>query len=496
MFIFSSCNDELDQLDEEVENKIEKETIVDGRMKFTSSETLKSRIEDLKSQPENVLIDELENLNNSGFTSFRPVVTESNLESVQQRYGVMTNGRSIEDAQEVTDYIGDDVFAAILNEEGLLQVGDSVYKYTPIGLFFVHENKLDHLNEFLDELIGDQSNARSVSTIDPCPVLASYNIQGGEVTSLDSDVNYYSDIDPCSGGGGGGSPTPSPTPSPSPSDPIEDFVNSLEPCTTNSGWANWLFGDSRICIDKFTDRSRVRTKFWNQNYYLWRSVGIKVKHQFRQFGIWYNSSIDEMRLGIKSAYHLYDLKQEDLWDKPTVTTKRLIYNNNLYNFTPSPQLISPAVETATLPDGIDINIIYDYPAGVGDNRTSEEYINNNIYPEVVNRLINFYPAYNINPADIGGILITVIGDTKIGYKRINDFKNATNESKLEVLLDNDQPNFQVGIKASGGIVKPDYKKFKFKAKNSFFDASIEAYGVGRRSTSVKGSLLIATELNP
>lgn len=48
MFIYSSCTDELDQLDKEVENKIEKETIVDGRMKFNSSESLKSRIEDLK----------------------------------------------------------------------------------------------------------------------------------------------------------------------------------------------------------------------------------------------------------------------------------------------------------------------------------------------------------------------------------------------------------------------------------------------------------------
>lgn len=82
MFIYSSCNDELDQFDEEVENKIEKETIVDGRMKFNSSESLKSRIEDLKNQPESILVDELEKLNNLGFTSFRPVVTEDNLESV------------------------------------------------------------------------------------------------------------------------------------------------------------------------------------------------------------------------------------------------------------------------------------------------------------------------------------------------------------------------------------------------------------------------------
>lgn len=499
MFIYSSCNDELDQFDEEVENKIEKETIVDGRMKFNSSESLKSRIEDLKSQPESILVDELEKLNNAGFISLRPVVTEENLESVQARYGVMTNGRSIDEAQEVTDYIGDDVFAAILNEEGLLQIGDSIYKYTPIGLFFVHESKLDHLNNFLEELLGSQSNGRSLQPVDPCPILSPFSIQGGEVTSLDSDINYYSAIDPCSypSPSPTPTPTPSPSPNPNPTDPVADFVNSLTPCSANDGWASWIFGDSKICIDHFTERSRVRTKFWNQNYGLWRSVGIKVKHQFRQFGIWYSSSIDEMRLGLKSAYHLYKMKQEDLWDKPINTTKQLIYNDNLYDFNSVSSFGSPLERTDVLPDGIDISIIYDISSGVGDDRTSEEYINNNIYPEVINRLPNFYAAQNIDPLSIRGILIMVIGDTKIGYKRFNDFRTANNKSKLEILLDNDQPNFQAGIKIdSKGNVKPDYKKFKYKAKNTFFDASIEAYGVGRRNTSVKGSLLAATGLNP
>jgi hypothetical protein len=502
IFVFSSCNDELDQIDTDMQNSIEESTIVDGRLNFNSSESLKSRIEDLKSQPEDVLVDELEKLNNAGFRSLRPIVTESNLESVQQRYGTITNGRTIDEAQQVTDYIGDDVFAAILNEEGLLQVGDSVYKYTPIGLFFVHESKLDHLNNFLEELLGSQNNARSLQPIDPCPILADYNIQGGEITSLDSDINYYSAIDPCSGGGGGSpiprpTPTPTPTPSPNPSDPGQEFIDNLVPCDSYNGWASWYFGTGKICNDYFTSRSRVKTKFWNQDYGLWRSVGIKVKHQFRQFGIWYSSSIDEMRLGIKSAYHLYKMKQEDLWDKPINTTKQLIYNDNLYDFNSVSSFGSPLERTDVLPDGIDISVIYDISSGVGDDRTSEEYINNNIYPEVINRLPNFYAAQNIDPLSIRGILIMVIGDTKIGYKRFNDFRTANNKSKLEILLDNDQPNFQAGIKIdSNGKVKPDYKKFKYKDKNTFFEASIEAYGVGRRNTSVKGSLLVATGLNP
>jgi len=442
------------------------------------------------------MLDELEKLNNAGYTSLRPVVTEENLESIQQRYGKMAKGRSIDESQEVTDYIGDDVFAAILNEEGLVQVGDSIYKYTPIGLFFVHESKLDYLNEFLLELIGEQSNARSLRPLEPCPILADYNIQGGQVTSIDPDINYYSAIDPCSGGGGG-SPSPNPTPTPTPTPTpnlIADFVNSLSPCNTFNGWANWLFGESRICIDNFTDRSRVRTKFWNQDYLLWRSVGIKVKHQFRQFGIWYSSSIDEMQIGIRSAYHLYKMKEDEKWDKPVNTTKQVIYNNFLYNLTSFPQAGSPLASTASLPNGIDVNVIYDYPVGFGDSKTSEQYVNDIIYPEVLSRLDNFYLANNINASSIGAVLITVIGDTKVAYKRFNDFRRSSNVSNLEVILDNDQPNFQVGIKISGGSVKPDWKKFKLKAKNTFTDASIEGYGIGRRNTSVKGSLITAKGL--
>lgn len=494
MFIYSSCNDELDQFDEEVENKIEKETIVDGRMKFNSSESLKSRIEDLKSQPESILVDELEKLNNAGFISLRPVVTEENLESVQARYGVMTNGRSIDEAQEVTDYIGDDVFAAILNEEGLLQVGDSIYKYTPIGLFFVHESKLDHLNNFLEELLGSQSNGRSLQPVDPCPILSPFSIQGGEVTSLDSDINYYSAINPCSYPSP--SPTPSPNPSPSPSpttDPAQDFINSLTPCDTNPGWANWLFGDSKICIDQFTDRSRIRTKVWNQNYQVYRSVGSKVKHQFKQFGIWYSSKIDELRVGIRSAYYEYSLPTYAVGNS---VTNHLIYEGQVYSNlqinSPSQNFINPYL--APMPDGydidedVDINFFVTLP-GSNSDQVNEDYIKNEIWPDVELVIKQFCDYKNIAYDDLGGVQISVGGLDKVGYLTKNLHLKENNSKELEKVFRTDS-NFYIKSK------NDKITQIIFKNKNTFKTASFEVYGIGRRNTDFAGSLLYAYDLKP
>lgn len=442
----------------------------------------------MKSQPEDVLVDELEKLNNAGFRSLRPIVTESNLESVQQRYGTITNGRTIDEAQEVTDYIGDDVFAAILNEEGLLQVGDSVYKYTPIGLFFVHESKLDHLNNFLEELLGSQNNARSLQPIDPCPILADYNIQGGEVTSLDSDINYYSANDPCSYP----SPSPTPTPSPSPNpttDPVNDFINSLTSCDTNPGWAHWIFGDSKICIDQFTDRSRVRTKVWNQNYVIYRSVGSKVKHQFRQFGIWYSSKIDELRVGIKSAYYEYDLPLGFIGNN---TPNMLIYNDLIYEiFT----MGNPSFDNFyNMPDGyriddeVDLNFIYTIPSSQ-TGLINEDYVKNVIWPEVEDAIKIFCNEKNIDYSNLNGIRISAGGLDKVGYLYKNLYLKESNSKELEKDFQTDS-NFEIKIKNG------KFDGVKFKLKNTFKTASFEIYGIGKRNTDYRGSLLYAYDLKP
>lgn len=486
VFILSSCNDEIDQIDEDVENNIEATSIVDGRLNFNSSETLKNKIEELKSQPESIMIDELEKFNNAGFTSLRPIVTENNLESVQQRYGLMTNGRSIDEAQEVTDYIGDDVFAAILNNEGLLQVGDSVYKYTPIiGLFFVHESKLEHLNKFLEELMGSQSNARSLSRIDPCPILADYNIQGGQVNSLDPDINYYSAIDPCNGGGGGSpypnpTPTPSPSPSPNPSDPGQEFIDNLVPCDSYNGWASWYFGTGKICNDYFTSNSRIKTKFWNQDYWNYKSIGVKVKHQFKSLGIWYDAKIDELRLGLKNAY--FDYKSNKI--NNNLPVKAFVRNGLSYDFMGQSIPITGSVPEFPLPT--DLFAYVKLPVG-NDNLITSDHINNVILKETIDAAEDLFGKHSTDD-----LLLMVEGEQKysIVYRDLNE--KSFNEKRIRNVFDQ---NFYISITIR--FTSDDMLRLiqppQFGSIASYSNSKVEVYGVGRRNSDWKGSLLIVEE---
>jgi hypothetical protein len=306
LLIFNSCEEPDLILDEAsfAENKLE---IVDNRLKFSSTDFLNQKIEELKELDEQSLSEELNSIQNDKVFSLRPLINEYNIEMIAQRYTGLSQ-RSLEiDAD--SEFIGDDYFAALVNEEGMLQVRDSIYKYTPFGLFIIHESSLDHLNDFIRALTGSTSN--SVNSrylpIEPCPIIAEYNVSPGIVSPIDDEINYFISLNPCDGGGGtggggtgggsGGGTAPLTN-----DERIENFINTLTPCSSNNGW--WPLGTAKICIDNFTDKSRVKTKFWNQNYLIFRSIGTKVKHQFKSV-VWYDADIDELRLGVKSASFIY-----------------------------------------------------------------------------------------------------------------------------------------------------------------------------------------------
>ncbi len=358
----------------------------------------------------------------------------------------------------------------------------------------MHESSLNYLENFITELTGN-SSGRVLHPIEPCPIIADYNLEPGKVNQIDDQISYYIPINPCGGGGGGGgNPNPNPTPPAPVVDPFEAYINNLSPCGGFSGWANWLFGDSRICHSNFTNKSRVRTKFWNQNYYLWRSVGVKVKHQFKTL-VWYDAKIDELRLGIRSAYHLYVPSFDTSGYIPPSNTqiKTMIYNQKRYNFSNyTPTLYQFDNDAAALPAGIDINVIIELPLSTSNQATTENYINTNIRPDVKEKLDRFFTANNINPNNLKGIILSVIREDRIGYKRVNSFFKENDSKKLEQSLAFDEPNFSFALKNG----KPDWKKIKLKVKNTYKNASVEAYGVGRRGNDVRGSLLVASGLNP
>ena len=317
-----------------------------GRLYFANKESLQYYYEKVKNESEEVIAKYIDSKN---IISLRPIVTEQNeqiilaktqtrinalkdenlkvqmgkIASVKNMMAYLNDEEIKDDIDDLEDVIGDDAFAAFLNNNGEIQVENKIYKYTDVGLFIVNEDKYSALQQFL--AVNNISNNLLIST-DP-------DIKEG---FIDNNTN------PTTGPGGWVDPNRDNTPvitaitpdigyfcpyiprvyppklpetnppksTPKPIDPeveVNNFVNSLSNCDTYSTWLQSLFGDSDMCVDKYEGRRRVKTKAYNQNYLLVYNMGVKVKHQYKGWtGLWRKEKADEIRLGVIEGHFYYD----------------------------------------------------------------------------------------------------------------------------------------------------------------------------------------------
>lgn len=321
-----SCDNEL--VDKEIsQNSTNFPTIKNGRLSFQSKEEFVKKFQELADAEENVLYNYFQPLYEKGFYSLRPIVTEKNEDFLYEHYLkiIKTNDLLLKNSNRNTaddglfDYlddleeiVGDDVFAAFLNNEAEILIADDVYKYTDVGLFISKEDKYNILQDYLD--------VKSISKEIEIPTSESAKLQfynevpcGGmnQTYQLTADLEYFSET-PCNGGGGysGGGGSYNPTPgSVTASDPsYSTFINNLGNCTPHSGLFGNLFGDNNVCIDKYESRRRVKTKAFNYNYFLVYHLGVKCKHQYKGWtGFWRTEATDEIRLVVEAAQFQYDL---------------------------------------------------------------------------------------------------------------------------------------------------------------------------------------------
>ena len=265
-----------------------------------------------------------------GFYSLRPIVTESNekflldhynkLPKKESKFATKSQNRTfVENTDGVFDYlddleeiVGDDAFAAFLNNDAEIVVQGQVYKYTDVGLFLVEETKYIKLENYLEEKsiskdlsIATNMGARTtfLNRIDCNTSILSIIAAPDE-----PDVNYYNSGTTCGGGGySGGSNTPTPNSPASTDSSYNAFLNNLSSCSPHSGLFGNLFGDNNVCIDKYEDRRRVKTKAFNYNYLLVYHLGVKCVHQYRGWtGFWRVEATDEVRLVVEAAQFEYD----------------------------------------------------------------------------------------------------------------------------------------------------------------------------------------------
>lgn len=321
----NSCENEIVETNS-TQNIKDEVTIKNGRLSFPNKESFVEVYKEYAEASDEKLMKYFQPLYEKGFYSLRPIVTESNeqflydhyIKIVKNNQLLKASNNAIENEDGPFDYlddlediVGDDVFAAFLNNEAEILIDSKIYKYSDVGLFISEEDKYNILQEYLDT--KNISKEIEIPTSESAKILFYDEVQCGGLNTtyqLTADIEYFSEI-PCNTGGGyGGGGSYNPTPgSPASTDPSYNaFLNNLSNCTPHSGLFGNLFGDNNVCIDKYESRRRVKTKAFNYNYFLVYHLGVKCVHQYKGWtGFWRVEATDEIRLVVEAAQFQYDL---------------------------------------------------------------------------------------------------------------------------------------------------------------------------------------------
>ena len=326
----SSCENELVETNS-TQNFKDEVTLKNGRLSFQNKEAFAKVYKEYIEASEEKLVKYFQPLYEKGFYSLRPIVTENNERFLYEHYIKIVKNNSIpkrlsisdpDENEGIFDYlddleeiVGDDVFAAFLNNEAEILIAGDVYKYTDVGLFISKEDKFNIMTEVLEN--RDISTYITIPTTETAKEALLKEFPNDGLVSVNEDVSYFKVVllHPEGGGGsGGGSYTPTPGSTVSTDPSYNAFINNLTSCNPSSGtFGNFffnVFGDNNVCIDKYENRRRVKTKAFNYNYYIGFHLGVKCVHQYRGWtGFWRTESTDEIRLVVEAAQFEYDLNK-------------------------------------------------------------------------------------------------------------------------------------------------------------------------------------------
>ncbi|MGC6524951.1 MAG: hypothetical protein ACON30_01575 [Flavobacteriaceae bacterium] len=301
---------------------------------------------------------EFESYYASGFRSHTPLVSEHNetlqeqlSKEIMERYSVLPNAMAYGTSTAASNYedaqfISDPLFAAVVNHNDELVVGDSIYKFTKdYGVFFAHREDMDELISHIDSIKNAELTSRSYYKMEPCMMRQQY----GGVTQVNDKISRYvrrlEPGDDCNGGGGGGG---TPTPVLSQEEKLQRIINSLPTCGGSRPLLQNIFGTTYVCRNYFDSKHRIKTEFWDQKWLIYTSVGVLTKTQRKRFWIWWASKSDEIHLGINRILLKYDFPQPEInsYSHPELFPKKsnknpiylwdgkfiVNYSNNSLNF--------------------------------------------------------------------------------------------------------------------------------------------------------------------
>ena len=354
-------------------------TLENGRLFFPNEEQFNQAIT-YYSERDNTNIEEFQSLYESGFKPLLRVTdgsTSNNLlhgdEKSQHPNSSIISDEDFDNLFE--EYIADDLFASFLNYKGEIQVGDYIYKYTNRGLYFVHKEDIDILYKYLKKY--SHSNIESVSSFSYDNTDVEFETNTG-LTKVNDKINHFTaspkNIGHKISTDFNDIPYSDKISSLSDIDDLENFVKNLKPCSYKSGGLRSLFGNRVVCKSYFDSRRRIKTKFYNQDYYIVKRIGVVTKYQTRRFRIWWTNRTDEMALGINQVYFEYDIPTPNYGN---LNNELYFFGGSIYNNKGHYIATELGKNLPALPFNSDLEIVVKLSKyGISDQNVSDKQINN------------------------------------------------------------------------------------------------------------------------
>ncbi|WP_136468951.1 hypothetical protein [Flagellimonas onchidii] len=330
LILSCSKEPEIEAIASEEPKQIEvKVQVVNNKLKFDNKESLAQFMEQ---NDQSEIKKKVNKFTEQGFKTLRPLF-EDNEEDAMSAFliqkqakiakkGYLYSSKNDDDDEIDLDdeLISDANFAAILNEDREIYVGDSLYIYTTLGIYASKIGDEEYLRNYLsnesskisskEKLLAARGACNHYKSSISNNMLEPMKLQR---VSIDSKINSYKNCGGSGGGSSGGSGSSSGSGSGgSSSTSLQASMPIIKPMSfgtcqysEDSVWQS-IFGNRVKCNDYHDSTHRVQTQFYNENYLLFNKIGMKVKYQKKRLVGWSQSSTaDYVEMGINSLMFNY-----------------------------------------------------------------------------------------------------------------------------------------------------------------------------------------------
>ena len=312
------------------------EGIIKNRVYFASQENLKKEIEKMN-QDEIYFEKTMLDWYRKGFKPFTPVGDPDENPELISLLGL--SGIADDDQEAEENPISDPVLAAFLDRNKEIVVADTLYHFTKNSIYYSYIKDSISLRDYL-KTVNEQRltqeeivHIRNTEAGKKVVVNKVYRfiapISKGERLTFPSLKQRQNKTSKISGRFYDDRSTNIANFAIARTDDYE-IHHLIKTLPEIEGVDNWFlhrsFGTTKVGIQKFDNRHRVKMEYWDQNYVFYQSTGISVRNQTRRFRIWWASKANEIVLGIDYAY--FKFKKPDAPIIPPITPN--------YNFRDEP----------------------------------------------------------------------------------------------------------------------------------------------------------------